>query len=147
MSDIRIDITNTIAGQTSGGVGTPSATGTQGVNWSAISAQFLVTGARKLIGATGNSEIASFMKKGAKYGFGAMRILASGGTDVAAIAGMALDIAGDAISKANEVARKQATMENEIDAARVRAGLLDLSETTRVSENWWSGRYEYGRGS
>lgn len=144
---IKVDVQNNVNVQgASISQGTAMTGQTPGMNWSALSAQLFVGGARKLIGATGNSELASFIRKGGKYAFGMSRILASGGTDVAAIAGMALDIAGDALSKANEVARVLAKMQNDTDMARIKAGLLYLGDTDKITTNWWSGRYKYGRG-
>lgn len=142
---IIIDVTNQVQLQAAPSGETMQPSGA-GVNWSAISSQFLVSGARKLVGATGNSQLSGFLRESGKYGFAAMRIIASGGTDIAAIAGMALDIGAEALRKANENARKIAKTENEVDMARIKAGLLDISNTNNITQSWWSGRYRYGRG-
>lgn len=118
----------------------------RGINFGAISSQFLVAGGRKLISATGNTELARFLGESGKYGFAVSRIIASGGTDVTAAAGLALDLAGEALKKATETAKAQAKLQNDVDMARLRAGLLDLSATDKITTNWWSGRYTYGRG-
>lgn len=139
---IQIDVRNTITNAEQ--VASTQEQG--GLNWSGISAQFAIRAGRQLISATGNTQVSQVLQKATQYGFGVARIIASGGTDVAAMAGLALNLANDAMRKANENARKLAKSQNEIDLARMNAGLLDMSDVTSIKTHWWSGRYKYGRG-
>ena len=108
----------------------------------AISAQFLVRGANRLIAATGNNEISGAISKVAKYGFQTVRALVP--PNPVGIATLALTIAADALDKVTDDIRKKAANENEVDNARIKAGLLDVSQVG-VKTNWFSGRQTYRR--
>lgn len=108
----------------------------------AITAQFLVSGANRLIASTGNSEISSVVSKVAKYGFLTVRALTP--PTPIGVATLAVSIASDALDKVTDQVRKQASLENEVDNARIKAGLLDISQT-QIKTNWFSGRQTYRR--
>ena len=108
----------------------------------AISAQFLVGASRRLIAATGNNEISGAISKVAKYGFLTMRALLP--PNPVGLATLAITISADALDKVTDNIRKQASAENEVDNARIKAGLLDISQT-QIRTNWFSGRQTYRR--
>jgi hypothetical protein len=106
-----------VAGQV--GIQTPSASAKKKQAdgfLGAIDAQFLVRGANRLLSATGNTEIAT----------------------------LALSISADALNKITDDIRKRAAAENEVDNARIKAGLLDVTDV-RIQSNWFSGKQTYRR--
>ena len=107
-----------------------------------ITAQILVSGANRLLATTGNPEITSAISKVSRYGFLALR-LATNPTP-AGLATLAVSLSADALDRVIEQARKQATAENEVDNARIKAGLLDISQT-QIKTKWFSGRQTYRR--
>ena len=121
---------------------TPASTITGKDILGAISAQFIVGATNRLIAATGNNEISSAVSKVAKYGFQTVRALVP--PNPVGIATLALTIAADALDKVTDDIRKRATAENEVDNARIKAGLLDISQTA-IKTNWFSGRQTYRR--
>ena len=108
----------------------------------ALTAQFLVGASRRLIAATGNNEISGAISKVAKYGFLTARALLP--PNPVGLATLAITISADALDKVTDNIRKQASLENEIDNARIKAGLLDVSQT-QIRNNWFSGRQTYRR--
>jgi hypothetical protein len=108
----------------------------------ALTAQFLVGASRRLIAATGNNEISGAISKVAKYGFLTARALLP--PNPVGLATLAITISADALDKVTDNIRKQASLENEIDNARIKAGLLDISQT-QIRTNWFSGRQTYRR--
>lgn len=108
----------------------------------AITAQFLVSGANRLLAATGNQEFSSVVSKVARYGFAIGRAIAP--PTPIGIATLAVTIASDALDKITDAARKQAQAENEVDNARIKAGLLDISQT-KVQTKWFTSRQTYRR--
>jgi hypothetical protein len=60
------------------------------------------------------------------------------------IATLALTVSADALDKITDDIRKRATAENEIDTARIKAGLLDVRDA-RVQTQWFSGRRTFKR--
>jgi hypothetical protein len=108
-----------------------------------ISAQFLVEAGSRLLNATGNSEISQAVSKTGRYVFLGARAI---GGDPTAIATLAVDLASQALKAVMDQAKNDAQMRNDIDTARYNAGLLNL-DGVKISKNFWTGRYEYSRGS
>jgi hypothetical protein len=108
----------------------------------AIDAQFLLRAGSRIISATGNNEVSAAISKVARYGFQTARALLP--PNPIGIATLALTISADAIEKVTDNLRKQATADNETDNARIKAGLLDISEV-RIKNNWLTGRQTYRR--
>jgi hypothetical protein len=132
-----------VAGQV--GIQTPSASAKKKQAdgfLGAIDAQFLVRGANRLLSATGNTEISSAIGKVARYGFMTARALLP--PNPIGIATLALSISADALNKITDDIRKRAAAENEVDNARIKAGLLDVTDV-RIQSNWFSGKQTYRR--
>jgi hypothetical protein len=108
----------------------------------ALDAQFLIRGATRLISATGNNEVTAAISKVARYGFMTARALLP--PNPVGIATLALSVSADALDKITDDIRKRATAENEIDTARIKAGLLDVRDA-RVQTQWFSGRRTFKR--
>jgi hypothetical protein len=108
----------------------------------AIDAQFLVRAGSRIISATGNNEISAAISKVARYGFQTVRALLP--PNPVGIATLALTISADVLDKVSDNIRKQAKADNETDNARIKAGLLDISNV-QVKSNWFSGRQTYKR--
>jgi hypothetical protein len=145
-NEIIITVQNQIAEQSATATGQIAATPKlpkEGDNiLGAISAQFLVRGANRLISATGNNEVSSAISKVARFGFLTARALLP--PNPIGIATLALSVGADALEKITDEVRKNASQMNEVDNARIRAGLLDVSQT-RITNNWFSGRQTYKR--
>ena len=114
-----------------------SGTGQGGGVGKAISAQFLVGAASRLLNASGNQQIAQTVGDIGRYAFLGARAL---GGDPTAIATLALDIA----TNAWEAARKNAEELNNAEEAQIRAGLMNLENVT-IRKDFWTGRYIYSR--
>jgi hypothetical protein len=146
MSEIVITVKNQIEAPSETPEVTPTTTPTPRTPrdsvGGAITAQFLVRGASRLIASTGNNEISSVISKVAKYGFLTVRAVTP--PNPIGIATLAVTIAADALDKVTDQVRKQASLENEVDNARIKAGLLDISQT-QIKTNWFSGRQTYRR--
>jgi hypothetical protein len=108
----------------------------------AIDAQFLLRAGTRIISATGNNEISAAISKVARYGFQTVRALLP--PNPIGIATLALTISADAIEKVTDELRKKAKADNETDNARIKAGLLDISNV-QIKSNWFSGRQTYKR--
>jgi hypothetical protein len=108
----------------------------------AIDAQFLLRAGTRIISATGNNEISAAISKVARYGFQTVRALLP--PNPIGIATLALTISADAIEKVTEELRKKAKADNETDNARIKAGLLDITNV-QIKSNWFSGRQTYKR--
>jgi hypothetical protein len=108
----------------------------------AIDAQFLLRAGTRIISATGNNEISAAISKVARYGFQTVRALLP--PNPVGIATLALTISADAIEKVTDELRKKAKADNETDNARIKAGLLDITNV-QIKSNWFSGRQTYKR--
>jgi hypothetical protein len=108
----------------------------------AIDAQFLLRAGTRIISATGNNEISAAISKVARYGFQTVRALLP--PNPIGIATLALTISADAIEKVTDELRKKAKADNETDNARIKAGLLDITNV-QIKSNWFSGRQTYKR--
>jgi hypothetical protein len=108
----------------------------------ALDAQFLLRAGSRIISATGNNEISAAISKVARYGFQTVRALLP--PNPVGIATLALTISADVLDKVSDNIRKQAKADNETDNARIKAGLLDISNV-QIKSNWFSGRQTYKR--
>jgi hypothetical protein len=108
----------------------------------ALDAQFLVRAGSRIISATGNNEISAAISKVARYGFQTVRALLP--PNPVGIATLALTVSADALDKVTDELRKKAKADNETDNARIKAGLLDVSNV-QIKSNWFSGRQTYKR--
>jgi hypothetical protein len=108
----------------------------------AIDAQFLLRAGTRIISSTGNNEISAAISKVARYGFQTVRALLP--PNPIGIATLALTISADAIEKVTDELRKKAKADNETDNARIKAGLLDITNV-QIKSNWFSGRQTYKR--
>jgi hypothetical protein len=108
----------------------------------AIDAQFLLRAGTRIISATGNNEISAAISKVARYGFQTVRALLP--PNPIGIATLALTVSADAIEKITDELRKKAKADNETDNARIKAGLLDITNV-QIKSNWFSGRQTYKR--
>jgi hypothetical protein len=108
----------------------------------AIDAQLLLRAGTRIISATGNNEISAAISKVARYGFQTVRALLP--PNPVGIATLALTISADVLDKVSDNIRKQAKADNETDNARIKAGLLDISNV-QIKSNWFSGRQTYKR--
>lgn len=108
----------------------------------ALDAQFLLRAGSRLISATGNNEISAAISKVARYGFQVARAVLP--PNPVGIATLALSISADVLDKVTDDLRKRATADNETDNARIKAGLLDISQV-QVKNNWFTGRQTYRR--
>jgi hypothetical protein len=108
----------------------------------ALDAQFLVRAGSRIISATGNNEISAAISKVARYGFQTVRALLP--PNPVGIATLALTVSADALDKVTDELRKKAKADNETDNARIKAGLLDISNV-QIKSNWFSGRQTYKR--
>jgi hypothetical protein len=108
----------------------------------AIDAQFLLRAGTRIISATGNNEISAAISKVARYGFQTVRALLP--PNPVGIATLALTVSADALDKITDDIRKRAKADNETDNARIKAGLLDISNV-QIKSNWFSGRQTYKR--
>jgi hypothetical protein len=82
------------------------------------------------------------MSKVARYGFQTVRALLP--PNPVGIATLALTVSADALDKITDDIRKRAKADNETDNARIKAGLLDISDV-QIKSNWFSGRQTYKR--
>jgi hypothetical protein len=148
-NEIIITVQNQIAEQTATATGQVAATPkarakdkpAEGL-LGAIDAQFLLRGANRLLQSTGNNEVNEAIGKITRYGFMISRALMP--PNPIGIATLALTVSAEAIGKITDEIRKNASQMNEVDNARIRAGLLDVSQT-RITNNWLSGRQTYKR--
>jgi hypothetical protein len=108
----------------------------------ALDAQFLLRAGSRIISATGNNEVSAAISKVARYGFQTVRALLP--PNPVGIATLALTISADVLDKVSDNIRKQAKADNETDNARIKAGLLDISNV-QIKSNWFSGRQTYKR--
>jgi hypothetical protein len=108
----------------------------------ALDAQFLLRAGSRIISATGNNEISAAISKVARYGFQTVRALLP--PNPVGIATLALTVSADALDKITDELRKKAKADNETDNARIKAGLLDISNV-QIKSNWFSGRQTYKR--
>jgi hypothetical protein len=108
----------------------------------ALDAQFLLRAGSRIISSTGNNEISAAISKVARYGFQTVRALLP--PNPVGIATLALTISADVIEKVTDDIRKRAKADNETDNARIKAGLLDISNV-QIKSNWFSGRQTYKR--
>jgi hypothetical protein len=108
----------------------------------ALDAQFLVRAGSRIISSTGNNEVSAAISKVARYGFQTVRALLP--PNPVGIATLALTISADVLDKVSDNIRKQAKADNETDNARIKAGLLDISNV-QIKSNWFSGRQTYKR--
>jgi hypothetical protein len=108
----------------------------------AIDAQFLLRAGTRLISATGNNEVSAAISKVARYGFQTVRALLP--PNPIGIATLALTVSADALDKVTDELRKKAKADNETDNARIKAGLLDITNV-QIKSNWFSGRQTYKR--
>jgi hypothetical protein len=108
----------------------------------ALDAQFLLRAGSRIISATGNNEISAAISKVARYGFQTVRALLP--PNPVGIATLALTVSADALDKITDDIRKRAKADNETDNARIKAGLLDISNV-QIKSNWFSGRQTYKR--
>jgi hypothetical protein len=108
----------------------------------ALDAQFLLRAGSRIISATGNNEISAAISKVARYGFQTVRALLP--PNPVGIATLALTISADVLDKVTDDIRKRAKADNETDNARIKAGLLDISNV-QIKSNWFSGRQTYKR--
>jgi hypothetical protein len=108
----------------------------------ALDAQFLVRAGSRIISATGNNEVSAAISKVARYGFQTVRALLP--PNPVGIATLALTVSADALDKVTDELRKKAKADNETDNARIKAGLLDITNV-QVKSNWFSGRQTYKR--
>jgi len=145
-NEIIITVKNQIEGETEANTQTPTPKvpkpDDKDAIEGAIKAQFLVGAASRIIAATGNNEISSAVSKIARYGFQVTRALLP--PNPVGIATLALSISADALDKVTDNLRKQAAADNETDSARIKAGLLDITNT-RVQTNWITGRKTFRR--
>jgi hypothetical protein len=108
----------------------------------ALDAQFLLRAGTRIISSTGNNEISAAISKVARYGFQTVRALLP--PNPVGIATLALTVSADAIEKVTDELRKKAKADNETDNARIKAGLLDVTNV-QIKSNWFSGRQTYKR--
>jgi hypothetical protein len=108
----------------------------------ALDAQFLLRAGTRLISATGNNEVSAAISKVARYGFQTVRALLP--PNPVGIATLALTVSADALDKVTDELRKKAKADNETDNARIKAGLLDVTNV-QIKSNWFSGRQTYKR--
>jgi hypothetical protein len=108
----------------------------------ALDAQFLLRAGTRIISSTGNNEISAAISKVARYGFQTVRALLP--PNPVGIATLALTISADVLDKVSDDIRKRAKADNETDNARIKAGLLDISNV-QIKSNWFSGRQTYKR--
>jgi hypothetical protein len=108
----------------------------------AIDAQFLLRAGTRIISATGNNEISAAISKVARYGFQTVRALLP--PNPIGIATLALTVSADALDKVTDELRKKAKADNETDNARIKAGLLDVTNV-QIKSNWFSSRQTYKR--
>jgi hypothetical protein len=108
----------------------------------AIDAQFLLRAGTRIISATGNNEISAAISKVARYGFQVARAVLP--PNPVGIATLALTISADVLEKVTDDIRKKAKADNETDNARIKSGLLDISNV-QIKSNWFSGRQTYKR--
>jgi hypothetical protein len=108
----------------------------------ALDAQFLVRAGSRIISSTGNNEVSAAISKVARYGFQTVRALLP--PNPVGIATLALTISADVLEKVTDDIRKKAKADNETDNARIKAGLLDISNV-QIKSNWFSGRQTYKR--
>jgi hypothetical protein len=108
----------------------------------ALDAQFLLRAGTRIISSTGNNEISAAISKVARYGFQTVRALLP--PNPVGIATLALTISADVLDKVTDDIRKRAKADNETDNARIKAGLLDISNV-QIKSNWFSGRQTYKR--
>ena len=108
----------------------------------ALDAQFLLRAGTRIISSTGNNEVSAAISKVARYGFQTVRALLP--PNPVGIATLALTVSADAIEKVTDELRKKAKADNETDNARIKAGLLDITNV-QIKSNWFSGRQTYKR--
>ena len=148
-SEIVITVQNVIQGEQTGQtpqVPNPKAAKGDKPNpnalFGAIDAQFLIRASSRIISSTGNNEVSAAISKVARYGFQTVRAFLP--PNPIGIATLALSVSADALDKITDDIRKRAAAENEIDTARIKAGLLDVRDA-RVQTQWFSGRRTFKR--
>jgi hypothetical protein len=148
-SEIVITVQNVIQGEEAGQtpeVPNPKATKGDKPNpnslFGAIDAQFLIRASSRIISSTGNNEVSAAISKVARYGFQTVRAFLP--PNPIGIATLALTVGADALEKVTDDIRKRATSQNEVDNARIKAGLLDVRDA-RLKANWFSGRITFKR--
>jgi hypothetical protein len=62
-----------------------------------------------------------------------------------AMATLGINLAAEAIQRIVKLEKDKAKKLNEVDNARIKAGLLVIGNS-QITENWITGRYKYGRG-
>ena len=103
-----------------------------------ISAQMFMESASRIISATGNTELASGLSKASSYAFLGGRVIASGGTDVAALVSLVTKLSADilqSITENNQQKREQAQKDNAADILRMRSGAFSINANTQISYN------------
>ena len=139
----EININNSVKLEgTQGQTISPKSQGQMGNVLGAISAQFMIQGGVKLANSLGNAQLSRALGESTKFAFLGVQMLSG---NPMAVATLGLELASQAIKVATQNKKDMAKMMNEIDNARMKAGLLDISGAT-VSENAFTGRYKYGRG-
>ena len=148
-NEIVLRVENIIAG-TTGGAGQQGAVPMNGITQTTpnlskgagfaqgISAQMFVESASRIISASGNSELASGLSKASSYAFLGGRVIASGGTDVAALVSLVTKIGADvlqAITESNQSKREAAIKDNNADILRMRSGAFSINANTQISYN------------
>ena len=140
---IVIEVNNNLKVTSASGQQVQAQTQKRGDIGSALSAQFLVQGGVRLANSLGNQQLSQVLSEGAKYTFLATKIMT--GANPMALATLGLNLASEAIQRIVKLEKDKAKRLNELDNARIKAGLLVIGNS-QVSENWITGRYKYGRG-
>ena len=140
---IVLEINNNVSVQGQTGQPVTPRTNQRGDVGSALSAQFLVQGGVRLANSLGNQQLSQALSEGAKYGFLASKILMS--ANPVALATLGINLASEAIQRIVKIEKEKAKQANEVDNARIRAGLMVIGNA-QISENFFTGRYKYGRG-
>lgn len=141
-NEIKVEINSTLRLENAQGQTLDTkAQGQMGNVLGALSAQFLVQGGVKLANSLGNAQLSRALGQGTKFAFLGVQMLSG---NPLAVATLGLNLASEAIKVAMQNKRDMAKMMNEIDNARIKAGLLDIG-MSGVTTNFY-GRYKYGRG-
>lgn len=119
----------------SGAVGLPSQQGRRGGSGfiGGISAHLLISGASRMLAATGNQELANGIRETAEWTFLGGRAFAG---DPTAIATAAFKLSALAISKITDYINEQkeiAQSYNELDLLKMRAGIITVKSNTEIS--------------
>jgi len=147
---IIVSVESVIAGGANGANGQPGGVPMNGVNKATptlskgaaftqgISAQMFVESASRIISASGNTELASGLSKASSYAFLGTRVIASGGTDIAAIISLVTKLSADvlqAVTEANQAKKDAAVKDNAADILRMRSGAFSIGADTQISYN------------